>query len=165
MVCGVFFIFFICINLFIVLSFSPSFCFGCVCIKVFPWQVRVFGQTVAVSGNATDVRRAFVPAASPQKPSVLHVWLQLPAGGAAEISLDLAPQLLTLEQYPPDPHRGVDLRPAELLVHEDARSYRMYASFARKKTKKKKKRKKTNEEQRKEEYGKSDKRRGGETLE
>lgn len=95
--------------------------------QVFPWHMRVYGHTVRVTGDVTAVQQLFAPAGHRYASAQLLVQLHLSAHGSATIVLDIEPRSLRLAEFPPDPHRGVDVAPAKLQAAHGTSVYQLYS--------------------------------------
>eukprot|EP00941_MAST-03F_sp_MAST-3F-sp1_P001576 g1576.t1 len=89
-----------------------------------PWYVRVYFHTIRVHINGQLVSdmeqrkngRVIRPAEYQSSPCLLELPLTIPAKSSAVITVQYETAFLHMDEFPPDPSRGIDLPPASVMV-------------------------------------------------
>ncbi|KAI0218525.1 Subunit of the glycosylphosphatidylinositol transamidase complex-like protein, partial [Massospora cicadina] len=83
-------------------------------LQVLPWYLQPLLHTLRLDGQLDEIR--FQPARDQHLASALELEFRVPALTTRSLRIEFVAKFLTLDQYPPDPHRGFSLGPAVVTV-------------------------------------------------
>ena len=97
-------------------------------LQVLPWWVQTCFHTLQLSPSCNLINRTLEPATDRGRPSQLQ--LQLQPSGDCQIELTIERRFLRLEEYPPDPSRGLDLPAARATARSNRATLTVFSDGA-----------------------------------